>query len=127
MLGLLPALASASGQVLDDLQVQFDLLGRTGTTHFDDHVRPVVEGGRVYLADRSGRQRLEVEAGEDLGGGRAELGPDGLFDDVRCNSDRVVLELGQFGLKIGRQQVGARRKDLPELDKRRAKSFECHA
>ena len=75
------------------------------------------------------RERLLVEAHEQLGERRAEARLDALLDLVERDRRDVVLELLQLGDDVGREDVGARRRDLPELDEGRPEVLrdEAHA
>ena len=73
----------------------------------------------VHLTDGRGRERLLVEAREDLGDGRAEALLDVLLDFAEGNGWHFVLELLQLGDDVRGQDVGAGGGDLPELDEAR--------
>jgi hypothetical protein len=83
--------------------------------HLDHHLGAVGQGRRADLADRRRGQRRGVEAGENPRDGPAHLGPQDRLDRGGQGRD-LILELGELGLVVGRQQVGAGGEDLAELD-----------
>jgi hypothetical protein len=74
----------------------------------------------VRLPDRRGRQRRRLEPGEHGVGRRAELGGQQRLDAGRIGGRDVILEPGQLGDDIGREQVGPGREHLAELDEHAA-------
>jgi len=61
---------------------------------------------------------------EHVAKGATEFRLDDCFDDVPGQRRSLVLQFGQFNLIRGGQQVGARGKDLSQLDKGRAQFFQ---
>ena len=83
---------------------------------------PVGQRRPVHLADRGRGDRALVEAEERLLDREPELGADHGLDLVERNGRDVVLELAQLGDDVRRDDVGARREQLAELDERRARA-----
>ena len=59
-----PAPAGVRGQIAQDLQVLFDLVGDGGPLHLHHHRGAVSQGGGVHLADRRRRQWSRIETAE---------------------------------------------------------------
>jgi hypothetical protein len=57
--------ARTSGEVVEDVEVLFDLLDRARPADLHDDVGAVAQARRVRLPDRSGGQRLGIETSED--------------------------------------------------------------
>ncbi len=72
----------------------------------------------MHLADRRGGDRRLVEFDEELLDAEAKLFPDdrlGLRERERCD---VVLKCLQLEDDVGRNDIGPRGEELPELDER---------
>src|SRR5947209_11044163 len=78
----------------------------------------------MHLADRRGCQRRAVEQPEDGFHGPPQLRFDDRDHHLGLQGRRRILELGELDLVRGRQQVGSRREDLPQLDEGRAELLE---
>ena len=78
----------------------------------------------MHLADRRGRERLLVELGEQPLDRLAELRADRALDVRERERAHVVLEPAQLGDDVGRNDVGPRREQLPELHERRPELVE---
>jgi hypothetical protein len=112
---------------LEDGQILFDLLDDAGPAYLDHHLSAIGQCRGVGLADRGRGKRRGVEddkAGRDR---LAQLHAKRLLDHVPGYWRRGVLQFGQFCLILRRQQVGAGREDLAQLDERGAEFFEGHA
>ena len=79
----------------------------------------------MHLRDRSGRERIAVEAGEDVIDLGTQLRAKHLLDLQPRDLGDILLQTGQLFGELGRQQVSPRREDLPELDERDATVLEC--
>ncbi len=123
----LPAPAGVDGEVAQDLQVLGDLLHDTRATHLDHYLAAVVQRRGVRLSDRPGGQGNGLEIRERFLYSLAELLGDEVAHGVARNEWGGVLELGQLGLVVGAQQIGARREYLSELDERRGELLERQA
>jgi thiamine kinase-like enzyme len=77
----------------------------------------------VHLPDRCSRDRCTIELTKGDLDRTAELLLDDRDHDLRIERWRGILELGELDLIGRRQQVGASRKDLPQLDEGGAKLF----
>ena len=86
--------------------------------------RPFGELGEVHLADRRRRDRHRVEGDEQAVDGRLELGLDTRSISAYGHRRDRVLEQAQLGEDLGRDDVGAGREQLPELDERRPELVE---
>ena len=96
-------------------EVALDDLLDARTLHLDDHRLARVQSGDVGLADRGRGERLPVELLEDVLDVVTQLGLEhrsDLLDRLRLDS---VLEPGQLGADLGREQIDACRRDLTEL------------
>ena len=76
------------------------------------------------LADRGRGDRSRVELGEELLDAQLELLADNALDVVVRDRADVVLELLQLDHDVGRDDVGAGREELAELDEGRAELVE---
>src|SRR5439155_16497245 len=92
--------------------------------HLDDDALAVLEHGSVDLTDRSGRERLGVDAGEDVLPRDAELLLHHLDDLGLAERRDLVLEGRELRDGFGREQIGAGGEDLAELRKGRAELLE---
>ena len=86
----------------------------------DRHDLAVAQLGAMHLRHRGGRDRLVVETAEHLVQRAAELGLDQRPHRRRGKRRHAVLQRGQLLDQRPRQQIGARRRDLADLDERRA-------
>src|SRR5205085_515801 len=102
-------------------KVELNLLDDAGTPHLDHDVVAGGEQAAVRLGDGSGRERLRLEAHERIG---AEVLPHDRLDLFEGDGGHVVDEPAELVDVDVRQEVWARRKELPELDERRAELFE---
>ena len=109
---------------MEDLQVLLDLGGHAGPLHLDHHRRPVPQGGGMDLADGRRRQWDLVEIAEDGADRPTELRLDDRTNQVGLQRRSRILQFCQLELVDGRQQIGASREDLAELDERRTKLFQ---
>jgi hypothetical protein len=78
----------------------------------------------VHLSDRRRRDRLLAELEEQLLDRQAELLGDDSLDVRERERPDIVLELAELGDDVGRDDVRARRQQLPELDEGRAELVE---
>jgi hypothetical protein len=78
----------------------------------------------VYLRDRSGRQRLCIELGEDIVDAVPQLFLDRAFRNAWLEGRHRILQQRELGYRIGREQVGPSTQCLAELDERRTKFLE---
>ena len=76
------------------------------------------------LADRRGGDRRLLELGEELGDRELEILLDHALDVLVRERADVVLECLQLEQDVRRNDVGARREELAELDERRAELVE---
>ena len=87
-----------------------------GPLDLDDDALAGAQPGPVGLADRGRGERLPVELGEDV----VDVAPSSASSTGRDALARLrrhpVLQLGQLGADVGRQEVDAGRGDLAELD-----------
>ena len=114
-------------EVVHDVQVALDPGGDIRPLDLDDHLLPRVRHhGQVHLRDRRAGQRLLVESREDLLERLAESGGRLLADDLDRHLGDVVLKLLKLGNGLRRQQIGAGREDLPELDEGRTELLDRH-
>ena len=95
--------------------------------HLDDHAVAALERRGMHLADRPGGERLRIDAREHVLPRDAELLLHDRDDLFLGHRRHVVLELRELGDELGRQQVGPRGEDLPELRERRPELLECRA
>lgn len=102
--------------VLHGRKVQRQPLADVGALHLDGNVAPVPQRGAVHLSQRCGGERFRVERREVLRDAQPQLLADDALDaGVGERIDRI-LEARQRLEVRRRQQVGARRQQLPELD-----------
>ena len=114
-------------QALEQAQIGLDDRADAGPAHLDDDLGAVVQLRAVHLRDRGRRQRLGIEAGEDLLGRRAQvLGELGAHHLDR-HRRRLTVQLFEFGDPGRAEQVGAAGQDLAELDEGRPQILERHA
>ena len=110
--------------LVEEREIRLDLARRTRALHLHRDAVAVRQHGAVHLSDRRRRDRRLLELEEEPLDLEPELGLDhgaGLCERERTN---VVLELPQLCDDVGRNDVGARRQQLPELDERRPELVE---
>ena len=111
------------GELLDDLHVLDDLLAHAGPLDLDGDGAAVAQHCPVHLAERGAGHR-GVKRLEGLGDAGTDLGGDDLLDRFERDRLDIVLKPGQ-GVEVdGRQQVGASRQELAQLDERGAHRLE---
>ena len=88
-------------------QIGAHRLGRTRILHLDGQLGAVGQPGQVHLADGGRGDRPGREEGEELVGGRSQLGLDDRGDLVGRERRHVILEPGQCRL----EQLAGRRRD----------------
>ena len=113
-----------AGDLVEQRQVALDLPGRARALHLDRDEAAAGELGEVHLADRGRRDRDRVERGEELVDRRPQVLLDHPLDVGVRERPHVVLELAQLGDDLGRDDVGAGREQLAELDERRPELVE---
>ena len=118
------ALADQAGGLVEQRQVGLDLPRRVRALDLDGDAAAVRERGAVHLADRGGGDRGRVEVGEELLDAQLEVLADDALDVLVRDRADVVLELLQLDHDVGRDDVGARREELAELDEGRAELVE---
>ena len=102
-------------------EVDVDLLLDAGAAHLDDHVAAVRKQCRVDLSDRRRRERLGVDAHEDVW---RQFLRDHLADLLERDRRDLVDELAELLDVNVRQEIRPRRQELPELDVGRPELFE---
>jgi hypothetical protein len=111
----------------EDVEVALDLLGDVRALDLDHDAGAIVEHGRVHLPDRGARERDELERREHLRRRPAQL----VLEDREHVRDRDrrrrILEPGELGHVLRRQQVAACAEHLSELGERGAQLAERHA
>ena len=117
-------LPDQAGRLVEQRKVALDLLRRVRPLHLDGHAAAVRKRGAVDLADRRRGYRGRVEVGEELLDAQLELLADDTLDVVVGDRTDVVLELLQLEHDVGRDDVGAGREQLAELDEGRAELVE---
>jgi hypothetical protein len=110
--------------LVEQRQVGLDLPRCVRALDLDGDAAAVREGGAVHLADRGGGDRRRVEVGEELLDAQLEVLADDALDVLVRDRPDVVLELLQLGHDVGRDDVGAGREELAELDEGRAELVE---
>src|SRR5581483_10542684 len=108
-------------------EVGFNLPRRVGTLHLDEDAPAVREHGAVHLADRRSGERLLLELEEEALERQPELGLDRPTRLLERERPDVVLQRAELGDDVGRDDVGPRREQLPELDERRPELVEHFA
>jgi hypothetical protein len=78
----------------------------------------------VHLRDRAGRERIGVDVRERVLPRHAQLGLEHCHDLGLRERRHVVLQPGELGDVLGREQIGARREHLAELREGRAELLE---
>jgi hypothetical protein len=102
-------------------EVDVDLVLDPRAAHLDDHLPPARQQRRVDLRDRRRREWLRVDADERV---RRQLRRDHFTDLIERHRRDLVHELAELlDVHVGKQ-VGPRRKELAELDIRRAELLE---
>ena len=102
-------------------EVEVDLLLDSRPPHLHDHLAPAGQQRRVDLRNRRSRQRFGVDAHERV---RRQFLRDHLVDLLERDRRDLVDQLGQLLDVRIRQQVRARREQLPQLDVGGAKLLE---
>ncbi len=87
--------------------------------HLHHHLAAVGELGRMDLRDRGRGQRFALEAGIELRHRLAQRALDLGLRQRAVEGCDAVLQQGELGGDVGRQQVAAGREDLAELDEDR--------
>ena len=103
------------GQQVGVGQIGSYRVGHAGILHFDGQFGAVGQPGQVDLADGGGRDGPGREEGEDLFGGRPQLGVDDRGDLVGSEWGHVSLEAGQGRLE---QLAGGSGDHAVDVDKR---------
>ena len=102
-----------------------------GAQHFDGHFAAnalaINQRRKVHLRDRGAGHRLAIELHEQTIQRFAKGALDGGNSHLSRKRRHAVLQLGQLGGDVGRQQVAPGGKHLAELDEKRAEFFERHA
>ena len=111
-------------ELLEHREVDLDLLVEARALHLHDHRRAVGQLRAVHLTDRRRRDRLPVERDERLVDRAVQLFFEQRRDRVAVGRPHVVLEPRQLTDRVGREQVGAGRQDLAELDEHPAALLE---
>ena len=107
------------GEHLQQRQVLLDLLLRVGPLHLHDDLLAVRERRAMHLGDRAGGERLRLDVIEHVLPRDAQLLLHHADDLLLAERRHVVLQRRELLDVFGRQQIGARRQDLPELRERR--------
>jgi hypothetical protein len=110
--------------LVEEPEVGLDLLRRARSLHFDGDGVPVREDGAVDLADRRGGERRPVELDEEALDRLPELFLDHTLDVFVGEGTHVVLQAAELGDDVRREDVGAHREQLAELDEGRAQLVE---
>jgi len=106
------------------LQIFEDLLPDAGALDLHRHEPAVAQGGAVHLAQRGRGHGHVFEFRESLGDPDAQLGRDDLLDLLEGEGLDGVLKPRER-LQVGRrQEVGARREKLSDLDQARPEPLE---
>ncbi len=113
-----------AGQNEQPRQVLTDDRLEAGAYHFDHDFFTGLQAGGMHLSDRSGRQRLLVEAAEHVTDARAELFFDQLDRQLLIERRHAVLQQHQFVGDVLGQQIAPCRQQLPELDENRPQVLE---
>ena len=112
------------GEELEQAQVAEDLVARRRALHLYHDAVAVLQPRTMHLADRPRRERLGVDALEDVLPRNLQL----LFhhrDDLGLGERRhLVLQVGQLLDELGRKQAGTRGQDLAELGEGRPQLLE---
>jgi hypothetical protein len=112
------------GQAVHHPQVAVHAVGDGRPLDLEHGVAPVLQHAPVNLGDGGGRQRLGVERGEQLGGGRPQV----VLDDGQGLGRRErgdVVQRAQAGVgQGGGEHAGRRRDHLAELHEGRAEGHE---
>ena len=96
------------------------------TLHLHHDASPVVEHGGMHLTDGGGSHRGAFERPKHLVGRASQfLFYVGGYLLVRDRGS-VILQAGELGHVVGREQIGARAEDLAQLDERNAQLFQRH-
>jgi hypothetical protein len=109
------------GRSPQQVEVERDLLDDARAPDLDDDLAAVLQQGRVDLRDRACRERLAIDACEDVAGECILDDPLDLLERQRRNLVDEPAELLDVHV---RQQVRTRGEQLAELDERRAELLE---
>ena len=91
----------------------------SGILHLDDDVPAVAQPRAVHLAQRGRRERLAIEAREEIVGRASQLRSDHFGDLLeRHPLWRLCKEPGDDPARFGRQRVRVHRERLTELERR---------
>ena len=104
------------GDVVQQGNIGGNLFFDAGAQHLHHHLAAFVQGGGMHLRNAGGGQRGGVKTRVRIGNAAAQCGfhqGPRLHAVERCHP---VLQLGQFIGDIGRHQIAAGGKNLPELD-----------
>ena len=110
--------------LIERLEIFGDLLGHAGPLHLDGDDAAVAECGAMHLSERGGGERPFLEHRECLRKPHAEVRLDHLLDFFERHRLNGVLQPRERFEIGGRQQIGARRQQLAELDERRPQRLE---
>jgi hypothetical protein len=101
-------------------QVGFDARAHIRPTHLEHHRRAVLKLGQMHLGNGSSGDRLDLQIPENLEWRSAQR----LFKLRLQHIERLgwhaVLQLGEFGNPVRREQIRTRRQYLTKLDEGRA-------
>ena len=123
-LALGPRPLDESGRGVEELEVAVNDRQHVRAQHLHRRRVTVAERREVHLRDRRARDRLALEAREDL----ADRLPERAFDlgdrEVGRERRHAVLQLRELVGDVRGQQVAARREHLAELDEDRPERLE---
>ena len=100
---------------LEQREVLLDLAARVRPLHLHDDAITADERRAMHLADGAGGQSLRLDRVEDVLPGNAELLLHDRDDLGLAHRRHFVLQRGELRDELRRQEIGARREDLPEL------------
>ena len=116
--GLLDDAFEEARQVEEQIGIGSDLLLDRGALHLHDHGFAVGQPRAMDLRDGSRRHRLGIDVGEQLARGPSQALLDQPQHRFHRHRRRAILQVRQLGDEVRRQDVRARRQDLPQLDER---------
>ena len=117
-------LIEKSGDVLHRREIQGKSFANIRPLHLDGNTAAVPKFGAMHLPERRRRDRLHVECGEAFRQAHSEIVLNDALDLRERKRLDPILETAQ-GVQIGRrQQIGARREHLTELDECGAEPLE---
>ena len=120
-------LVEERGELVERFQILGNALLDVRALHLDRDQAPVAQRRAMNLAERRGGDRLRLEHPEALGQPDAELRLDDALDLGERERLDVVLQPRQRLDVGGRQQIGACRQQLSELDEGRTERLESRA